>query len=88
MNWIKLILIVVIIALFLVLFGSTIGATIDGIDFTLLDDPIEVIAEIINAFIVAIDTAGATFPLTIQTLLLIGGLGIASYTTRKVLKLE
>jgi hypothetical protein len=88
MNWIKLILIVVIIAIFLVLFGSTIVDTISGIDFDLLNNPIEIMAEIINAFIVAIDTAGATFPLTIQTLLIIGGLGIASYTTRKVLKLE
>jgi hypothetical protein len=88
MNWIKLILIVVIIALFLLLFGSTIATTLNDIDYTLLNDPIEVMAEIIGAFIVAIDTAGATFPLSIQTLLLIGGLGIASYTTRKVLKLE
>lgn len=88
MNWIKIILIVVVVGVFLALFGSVIGDTVAEIDFTLLNDPVEVMAEIIGGFITAIDTAGATFPLTIQTLLILGGLGVASYTVRRVIKRE
>lgn len=88
MNWTKIILIVVITTSFLVLFGGVIGDTINEIDFNIFNDPVEVMAEIINAFIVAFDTASATFPLTIQTILLIAGLGIASYTVRRVIKSE
>jgi hypothetical protein len=88
MNWTKIILIVIIAGAFLVLFGGVIGDTINEIDWTLLDDPIEVIAEIIDAFVVAFDTASATFPLTIQTILIVAGLGIASYTVRRVIKSE
>ena len=88
MNWTKIILIVVVVAAFLVLFGEVIGDTLAEIDFTLLDDPIEVMAEIIDAFIVAFDTASATFPLTIQTILIMAGLGVASYTIRRVIKSE
>ena len=47
---------------------------------------LEIFAEIANAFIVSIDTAGALFPLTIQTLLIVGGLGIASSTVRRLIK--
>lgn len=88
MNWTKIILIVVITTSFLVLFGEVIGNTLAEIDFTLFNDPVEVMAEIIGAFIVAFDTATATFPLTIQTILLAAGLGIASYTVRRVIKSE
>jgi hypothetical protein len=86
MNWPKLILIVIIIGLFLFLFGGIIGDTMAEIDFNLFDDPIEIFAEIIGAFIVSIDTAGALFPLTIQTLLIVGGLAIASSTVRRLIK--
>jgi hypothetical protein len=86
MNYPKLILIVIVASAFLLLFGGIIGDTLAEIDFTLFDDPIEIFAEIINAFIVSIDTAGALFPLTIQTLLIIGGLGIASSTVRRLIK--
>jgi hypothetical protein len=86
MNWPKLILIVIITSLFLFLFGSIIGDTIGEIDFNLFNNPIEIFAEIIGAFIVAIDTAGALFPLTIQTLLIVGGLGIAGSTVRRLIK--
>jgi hypothetical protein len=86
MNWPKLILIVIVSGSFLLLFGGIIGDTLGEIDFTLFDDPIEIFAQIINAFIVSIDTAGALFPLTIQTLLIIGGLGIASSTVRRIIK--
>jgi hypothetical protein len=88
MNWIKIILLVVIVGVFLALFGSVIGATLAEIDFTVLNDPIEIMAEIIGGFITAIDSAGALFPLTIQTLLIVGGLGIASYVVRRVIKRE
>jgi hypothetical protein len=88
MNWVKLVLIVVIIGVFLALFGSTIGDTIAEIDFTLLNDPISVMGEIINGFIITFDTASATFPLTIQTILLVAGLGIAGYVVRRVIKSE
>lgn len=88
MNWVKLVLIVVIIGVFLALFGSTIGDTVAEIDFTLLDNPISVMGEIINGFITAFDTASATFPLTIQTILLVAGLGIAGYVVRRVIKSE
>lgn len=88
MNWTKIILIVVVAGAFLILFGGVIGDTLAEIDFTLLDNPIEVMAEIIDAFIVAFDTASATFPLTIQTILVVAGLGIASYTVRRVIKSE
>jgi hypothetical protein len=86
MNYPKLILIVIVASAFLLLFGGIIGDTLSEIDFTLFNDPIEIFAEIINAFIVSIDTAGALFPLTIQTLLIIGGLGIASSTVRRLIK--
>jgi len=88
MNWTKIILIVVISSAFLLLFGSIISDTIAEIDWTLLDNPIEIMAEIIDAFIVSFDTAGATFPLTIQTILIVAGLGLASYTIRRVIKSE
>jgi hypothetical protein len=88
MNWTKIILIVVIAGAFLILFGGIIGDTLAEIDWTLLDNPIEVMAEIIDAFIVSFDTAGATFPLTIQTILIVAGLGVASYTIRRVIKSE
>lgn len=86
MNYPKIILIVIIVGLFLFLFGDIIGNTLAEIDFSTFDDPIEIFAEIIDAFIVSIDTAGALFPLTIQTLLLVGGLGIASSTIRRLIK--
>jgi uncharacterized membrane protein YeiH len=88
MNWTKIILIVVISGAFLLLFGGIIADTLNEIDWTLLDNPIEIMAEIIGAFIVAFDTAGATFPLTIQTILIVAGLGLASYTIRRVIKSE
>jgi hypothetical protein len=88
MNWTKIILIVVVAGAFIILFGSVIGDTLAEIDFTLLDDGIEVMAEILDAFIVAFDTASATFPLTIQTILIVAGLGIASYTVRRIIKSE
>ena len=86
MNWPKLILIVIVAGSFVLLFGGIIGDTLAEIDFSLFDNPIQIFAEIINAFIVSIDTAGALFPLTIQTLLLVGGLGIASTTVRRLIK--
>jgi hypothetical protein len=88
MNWTKIILIVVIAGAFLLLFGGVIGDTLAEIDFTLLDDPIEVMAEVLNAFIVSFDSASATFPLTIQTILIVAGLGIASYSVRRIIKSE
>lgn len=86
MNWPKLILIVIVAGAFLLLFGAIIADTLGEIDFTLFDNPIEIFSEIINAFIVSIDTAGALFPLTIQTIIIVGGLGISSSVVRRLIK--
>ena len=86
MNWIKLILIVIVITAFLVISADPINEFLLALDWDSLTDPLVAIGAVINVFIVTFDTATSTYPLMIQTIVLFAGYGIVLMVVDKFMK--
>jgi hypothetical protein len=77
MNWISIIIQVLVAGAFLLVFGQPILDFLSNFSFNTFFDGVDAIAEILEVFIVTLDNATALFPLTIQTIVILAGVGIA-----------
>jgi hypothetical protein len=73
---IKMILIAVIIATFLLIFGTAIGSILGIIDLTILTTFTSILGDVLLAFTTQFDLLLTTFPLTLTIMVVLMGLSI------------
>jgi hypothetical protein len=73
---IKMILIAVIIATFLLIFGTAIGSILGIIDLTILTTFTSILGDVLLAFTTQFDLLLTTFPLTLTIMVVFMGLSI------------
>jgi hypothetical protein len=73
---IKVLLIVVVVSIFLLIFGATAASLLGVLDLTILDDFLEVVGDIFSTISIQYDLLLVAFPLTLNFVLIAIMLGL------------